>query len=286
MVATLRKRVRYIDEDEVVARGKEAAVYCVHDKLNKNEEGDGTPSAPFRLPLRASVNKSACSFCPTVTCYCQYFDALFRQCAQHLSIKRIDMRYRHPHLCAKSILPPFVSRMIRIISSNPPDDFFDLGCGNGSVVLQVAAQTGAKCIGVELDPHNAAVAQQYLEYCRPILEKKFRRPLNVTIVNADLCEWLNTSADGVDVFKKRSCIWLANLLFPKPVNHFLSEKLRAVPSETNIFCFEDLYPHSRSVARIRDRDAFEKFLMYDYAWQLSSVEWCDVEGSFYRYVRK
>lgn len=250
------------------------------------EQGDGSPTSPYRLPLRSGPNQSGCVFCPTKVCHCSYFFQFLKECYDAIPLKRISLRYRQPALCAKSVLPSFVSRMIRLGNITEKNLFVDLGCGNGSVVLQVAAETGARCIGVELDEHNATVARRAVEYARPKLEERFNHPLNVSIIHADLCHWLKEEGNPVFSSDPPTCvIWAANLLMPKPVNHFLSETLRAISPGSRVFCFEDLYPHSRSVAKIRDPDAFSRFIMKDYMWQLSSVEWCDVEGKFFSYTR-
>lgn len=84
-------------------------------------------------------------------------------------------------------------------------------------------------------------------------------------------------------------IWTANLLMPKSVTHFMSECFRQpfVPAGTKIMAFDDLYPHGRAVARVRDPEAFEVFEMVDFMWQLGSVEWTQhVEGMFHLYIKK
>lgn len=251
----------------------------------QNEQGDGSSTSPYRLALRHSPNQSGCLFCPSEVCSCPYFSEFLKNCYEAIPLKRIALRYRQPALCAKSVLPMFVSRMIRIGDITKKDLFVDLGCGNGSVVLQVAAVTGARCIGVELDAHNAAVAARAVEHARPILEQRWKHPLDVSIVHGDMCQWLREKNNPLFNSGQTCVVWAANLLMPKPVNHFLSEALREIPTGSRVFCFEDLYPHSRSVAKLRDPDAFSRFIMKDYVWQLSSVEWCDVEGKFFSYTR-
>lgn len=269
-------------------RGRSHSTPRIHCKIKKcasksAEIGEGSPSSPFRLPLRTNPNNKGCYFCPSAECFCKYFTALLQNIYRKISVKRIDMRYRQPHLCAKSVLPEFVSRLITLANIQPGEIFVDLGCGNGSVLFQVAAVTGVRCIGVELDPHNFDVASHALVGLRPDLEKKWSRPLHIELINDDLCKWI---AHSQEIFSTVSVIWAANLLMPKPVNHFLSQQLRKLLPDSRVFCFEDLYPHSRSLSRIRDPDAFEKFSMKDYRWQPSSVEWCDIEGTFYSYLRK
>ncbi|CAG9573074.1 putative histone-lysine N-methyltransferase [Leishmania major strain Friedlin] len=246
------------------------------------EHGDGTSRSPYRLPLRKTPNASGCLHCPTHTCHCVWFGAQLEHCYASLSLKRETERIKKRELCAKSILPPFVTRLIRIANVAPGETFYDLGCGNGSVLFQVAALTGARCVGVEINPHNAEVANAAWAFLRPIFEAQFKRELSVEIVCADFCTLLR---DAV-YFPTPCVIWAANLLLPRPVNHYLSERLRSVPRGTRIMCFEDMYPHSRSLARLRDPDAFEKFDMLDYEWQPDSVEWCSNTGRFFLYVKR
>ena len=47
------------------------------------------------------------------------------------------------------------------------DKFYDLGCGNGAILISVAARTGARCVGAELDTvlcEVGAVSGQYIIY--------------------------------------------------------------------------------------------------------------------------
>ncbi|KPA75429.1 hypothetical protein ABB37_08697 [Leptomonas pyrrhocoris] len=248
----------------------------------KGEVGDGSPRNPFRLPLRTEPNRRGCIHCTADTCDCRWFAEELDRCYASLSLKRETERLKKRELCAKSILPPFVARLIRIARVSPSDTFYDLGCGNGSVLFQVAALTGARCVGVEINPHNARLANDAWAYMKPILEKKYERKLEVQIVCGDFCELLRDPL----YFSSSSVIWAANLLLPRPVNHFLSERLRSVPKGTRVLCFEDLYPHSRSLSRIRDPDAFDRFIFHDYQWQPETVEWCSMSGSFYLYEKR
>jgi len=204
---------------------------------------------------------------------CIEMQTLLDECYAGISDKRRTEHYRRRDLCAKSVLPEFVARLVRASAITSNEVFYDLGCGNGSVLFQVAAMTGARCVGIEIDAHNAGVARQAWERLRPLLEAKVGRSLHVEIRCADFC----TEMQDAHYFGQKCVIWAANLLLPPPINHFLSERLRAVPSGTHIFALADLYPHGRSVAALRDPDAFEKFEMADFRWQPMSVEWCVME---------
>lgn len=278
----MQKRVRRADGVELSPAKAVRTETAVLTAKVGGEVGDGSPRNPLRLPLRTVPNSSECLYCIEDSCDCQWFATELDRCYASLSLKRETERLKRRELCAKSILPEFVARLVRIAKVSPSETFYDLGCGNGSVLFQVAALTGARCVGVEINAHNAQLAKDAWTYMQPILEKKYARKLQVEIVCADFCEILRDP-----MFFPSSCvIWAANLLLPRPVNHFLSERFRSVPRGTRIFCFEDLYPHSRSLSRIRDPDAFEKFSFYDYQWQPGTVEWCTMSGSFYMYEKR
>ena len=104
----------------------------------------------------------------------------------------------------------------------------------------------------------------------------------VTIITGDIGEL----CAAADFFDPRPVIWTANLLMPKMTTCLMAERFRSLPKGSMIFCLDDLYPHSRSVAASRDPEAFELFTMEDYVWQEMSVEWCAYEGIFYCYRRK
>lgn len=246
------------------------------------ESGTGHPKDPFRLALRAVSNGSGCYHCPTAACECQWVNTVLHECYESLRHKRQVLMYHRSDLCAKSVLPPFVSRMVRHAALKEGELFYDFGCGNGSVVFQVALMTGAHCVGIEVNPINAQVAKEAWEKLKPIFEKRCGRELHVEIICADFCDLMKERS----MLSKSCVIWLANLLLPDSLNHYLSERLRSVGAGTRIFCFKDLFPHSRTVAAIRDPDAFQRFRMEDFTWQHSSVEWCDLEGTFYLYTRR
>lgn len=248
------------------------------------EEGDGSPSRPFRLALRQEPNASGCVHCPTTTCHCLYMSRLLAECYESLPLKRIALQGRRRELCAKSMLPTFVSRLLRFADvKGDSETFYDFGCGNGSFLFQVAFATGARCVGVELDAHNAAVAAAAWEKLRPALETAGKRPLSVTIIHDDFCRWIASHRE--ELAAAPCVVWAANSLLESSTNQFLSDSFQEVKEGSRIFSIEDLYPHSRSVARVRHPATFEHFLFADLCWQEGSVEWSCKEGRFYMYER-
>ncbi|KAK7199059.1 histone-lysine N-methyltransferase [Novymonas esmeraldas] len=278
----MHKRLRRVDDVDARPAKARRSHEAQSALLSSTELGDGTPRSPHHQPMRGAPNESGCMHCPTETCHCVWVAEQLERCYASLTRKRETERHKRRELCAKSVLPPFVSRLLRIAKVDARETFYDLGCGNGSVLFQVAALTGARCVGVEINPHNAELAREAWAALQPIFEQRFRRTLIVDIVCADFCTLMRDTA----CFSAPCVVWAANLLLPQPVNHFLSERLRGVPCGTRILCFEDLYPHSRSLSRLRDPDAFAKFDMVDYEWQPGSVEWCHQTGPFFLYVKR
>lgn len=256
---------------------------CASDAV---ELGEGTPSNPFFLPLRSSENASMCWHCPQLHCECIVLEKLLAEAYETVPIKRITEVAGVRQLCAKSLLPAFVARFIRLMNISNIDTFYDLGCGNGSILFQTACLTGAHCIGIEISEHNAELARQAWPIFRAKFEKHFGKRVegSVHVITGDIGKLMT---DG-SFFKKtgRNLLLLSNLLFPKALTHFISERLREAPAETQVLCFDDLYPHGRSLAAIRDPEAFRLFDMKDYMWQEMSVEWCAAPGKFYIHRRR
>lgn len=266
-------------------RTKDASCTDAALDVTPREIGSGTPHDPIRLPLRTAPNSSGCYHCPTDQCHCVLFEKLLAFTYERVSKKRVVEVCGARQLCAKSLLTPFVTRLIRLLSVTENDTFYDIGCGNGSILFQVACSTGAKCVGIEISEHNAEVAREAWQLLRPELERKFGRTMpTVDIITADVATLL-ADPSFFEAEAGRTAILMSNLLFPKPLTHFLSERLRTTPAGTRIMCFDDLYPHSRSIAPIRDPEAFQLFQMKDYLWQEMSVEWCSMEGPFYIHKR-
>jgi hypothetical protein len=143
--------------------------------------------------------------------------------------------------------------------------------------------TGARCVGVEISKHNAELARRTWEILRPELERIAKRPMpEVTIITGDLAHLvMEPEFAGPRPLK----ILTSNLLLPRSLTHFMSERFRKLARGSRIACFDDLYPHGRLSCRTRDPEAFELFHMTDCVWPQLSVEWCAAEGPFYIHTR-
>jgi SAM-dependent methyltransferase len=55
--------------------------------------------------------------------------------------------------------PDVVERMLRLADVGPSDVVFDLGCGDGRVVIAAAGSTGAHGVGVDIEPYWVELAR-------------------------------------------------------------------------------------------------------------------------------
>jgi SAM-dependent methyltransferase len=54
---------------------------------------------------------------------------------------------------------PVVDEMLRLAQVRPGDMVYDLGCGDGRIVIAAAERYGARGVGVDIDPRRVAEAQ-------------------------------------------------------------------------------------------------------------------------------
>ena len=59
--------------------------------------------------------------------------------------------------------PDVVDRMIRLAHVTSADTVYDLGCGDGRVVIAAAVTCGATGVGVDIDPDNVALSRANAE---------------------------------------------------------------------------------------------------------------------------
>ena len=56
--------------------------------------------------------------------------------------------------------PEVVERMLQMAGVGPEDVVYDLGCGDGRIVIAAAKQFGARGVGIDLDPNLIRIARQ------------------------------------------------------------------------------------------------------------------------------
>eukprot|EP01130_Rhizamoeba_saxonica_P012371 TRINITY_DN5200_c0_g1_i2.p1 TRINITY_DN5200_c0_g1~~TRINITY_DN5200_c0_g1_i2.p1 ORF type:complete len:225 (+),score=54.07 TRINITY_DN5200_c0_g1_i2:569-1243(+) len=63
-------------------------------------------------------------------------------------------------------LPNFVRFLINELKITPDDVFYDIGSGLGNILFQVSAQTGCKCIGIEIRKDLHKIAKRIYNNCK------------------------------------------------------------------------------------------------------------------------
>ena len=267
------------------ASAEDSYAHYGHDH---GETGRGHPRCPYRQPLRAEPNRDGCHHCPAERCFCQQFQALLAAAVARVGVQReTEGRPGRKDLCAKSLNPNFVARLVREMRITEGDTFFDFGSGNGSILFQVAFVTGARCVGIELNAHNAALSKQLWAVLRPQLEQlKGRAMPDVEIIAGDVLDYVADPRFVSDTVNARTgngpAILCSNMLWPRQTTHYLQERCRECAVGTRIACFDDFFPHGRCVSITRDPEAFELFEMRDYVWPRGATEWAPaLEGSFF-----
>ena len=251
--------------------------------------GAGGLSDPIRILNRDVPNASNCIHCPigVEECDCAEMQDIIWAHLEKVNMTRVS---GHKDLNAKSILPPFVARLIRLLGITRKDCFWDLGCGNGSVVMQVACQTGATAVGVEIQAANIDIANAVWPSVKAEWERRHptRKAGAVHFVACDMFPVLTGSVDGTNGIPMPTTAWAANLLFPPMLNHTLSEALLEQPALRAVASLKDIYPHHSTVYKKRNPRPFEKFpVMLGHEWQEGAVEWSPTEvQNFYTYANK
>jgi cyclopropane fatty-acyl-phospholipid synthase-like methyltransferase len=55
---------------------------------------------------------------------------------------------------------PVADAMLRLARVTPHDVVYDLGSGDGRIVMLAAQKYGARAVGIEIDPHLVAISRQ------------------------------------------------------------------------------------------------------------------------------
>ena len=85
-----------------------------------------------------------------------------------------------------------VERMVELAEVQPGDKVYDLGCGDGRIVITAAQRHGVKAVGVDIDPEQVAKARENAK--RAGVEEL------VTIVEGDIYQTDFRDADVVFLY--------------------------------------------------------------------------------------
>jgi predicted RNA methylase len=91
--------------------------------------------------------------------------------------------------------PKVVDRMLELATIKPGETLYDLGCGDGRVLIAAVEKYNAKAIGVEISPKVAARARTWI--------KKAGVQDQASVIQGDLLQVDLTGADVVVIYLAR-----------------------------------------------------------------------------------
>jgi cyclopropane fatty-acyl-phospholipid synthase-like methyltransferase len=125
--------------------------------------------------------------------------------------------------------PKVVEAMLRMAQVTPDDVVYDLGCGDGRIVIMAAQKYGARGVGVDLDPRRIADANENAKLAHVTDKVKF--------VVQDVFDTDFSDATVVALYMLPS------------VNEKLMPKIKALKPGarvvTHAFTFGDAWPYER-----------------------------------------
>lgn len=125
-------------------------------------------------------------------------------------------RYVAPYMPTK---PEKINFMLKQADLKPDDVFFDLGCGDGRVLISAMRLGCSRAVGVDMDPKILAKAEANVE------EAGFTS--QITLIGEDMMEVDMTAATVIFVYLLPKPL---NTLLPKLIDLFQNHKLRLVIS--------------------------------------------------------
>ena len=95
--------------------------------------------------------------------------------------------------------PDVVDRMLKLASVTSDDVLYDLGCGDGRIVIAAAQQFGARGVGVDIDPVRIAEAQRNaaLAQVEHLVTFRLQDALNTEVSEATVVTLYLLSAQNV-----------------------------------------------------------------------------------------
>lgn len=94
--------------------------------------------------------------------------------------------------------PEVVREMLRLAEVTPKDVVYDLGCGDGRIVIAAAKEFGARGVGIDIDPQRIAESQENARKAGVAGRVRFRNEdlfdsdiREATVVTLYLWPWVN-----------------------------------------------------------------------------------------------
>lgn len=137
--------------------------------------GSITPDTAYKLLTELKIGSSSAE---TTSRYYVYHGSTYdletyggcsmRSCGMCAEIRAAQKRYRDSRRVINSVGPQssspsdVIAEALLLMQLKPDSVFCDLGCGDGTVLIEAARRTGCRCVGVEIDPVKANAARRMI----------------------------------------------------------------------------------------------------------------------------
>ena len=129
------------------------------------------------------------------------------------------------------LMPHTIRRILNFVDIRPGEKIFDLGCGDGRVLITAAKEYSAKGVGVEIDPIKVGLAR--------LLAKLKKVDGQVSIIQGNIFDFDPSDADVVYLYLTHQAI---DKLFPEILTK-LKPTVRIVSYR---FCIRGMNPEKVS----------------------------------------
>merc|ERR1712137_273723 len=174
--------------------------------------------------------------------WCEIFEVLRDTCIDDVKILRgTGIEVGNPTTYGE-ITPKFIHQILNEIEITADDVFYDVGSGIGNVVLQVAAQIGCICHGIEIRPELSKIAIRMQNKLSQLSKTRTKKPVDIPEIYFHTGDALGDQFD----FSDATIIFVNNWCFAGELEHDLFVKFQKIlPAGTKIICLKDAFPRFR-----------------------------------------
>ncbi|KAI8870725.1 DOT1-domain-containing protein [Ramicandelaber brevisporus] len=173
-----------------------------------------------------------------------------------------------------------VTKMIQRSGLTKDSVFIDLGCGVGNVVLQVAAQVGCRCFGVEIMKSPAKLAQEQIAEFRNRMRLYGLGHGPMRVENADM---LDCSA-LTPLLAKADVVLCNNYAFGADLNNALAYLLLDLKEGARVISLRSFVPVDHRITPRNISSPASIFRVSRHTYSEGDVSWTNSGGKYFMQV--
>ncbi|OQR82624.1 histone methyltransferase [Achlya hypogyna] len=177
------------------------------------------------------------------------------QCAKSSLVEKTSAADLKRLLTYGEVLPDaFTDTIMPFLALDEDDVFYDLGCGTGKIVVQVALETPLRDgRGVELMLNRVVEGQRALERLRTTYPEHVA-DTQLSIVQGDICH-----PSTQEAMRDATVVFINNVLFPPEVMSAVCDLLKTLPRLKRIVTMKKICERHREARCARDHSACTLF---------------------------